>query len=107
MGKGKKMTISCKVCRCKYCGKEIRWFKRKSGKPIPCEPWRVCYKIPEDGNGSETIITLNGDIISADKVWSNNAEGVGYITHFAACQRNQAANGEDNGGDTDGSRQHG
>ena len=98
------MGISCRVCRCKYCGGRILWFRTKQGKYLPCDPGLVCYKVPESGEGSETVITMEGDIISADRVLSNIADNVGYITHFAACQRNQ--NKED-GGDIDGSMQHG
>lgn len=85
--------MSNQICKCKYCGKEIRWFRSKTGKYIPCEPWRVCYKVPEDGNGSEAIVTLDGDIISADKVLSNTAEDVGYIMHFAECERSRTEDG--------------
>lgn len=83
------MGISYQICKCKYCGERILWFKTKKGKYIPCNPGRVCYKIPKDGEGTETIVTVDGDVISADKVQSDVADNVGYMAHFATCSKKQ------------------
>ncbi len=83
------MGISYQICKCKYCGGRILWFKTKKGKYIPCDPGQVCYKVSKDGKGSETIVTADGDVISADKVQSDIADNVGHIAHFATCNRKQ------------------
>lgn len=72
---------------CRYCGEKIIWIQTRAGKNMPCNPEAICYKIPEDGKGKEKIITQNGDVLCADRVHSHEAEGIGYIPHFASCKK--------------------
>ncbi len=72
---------------CKYCGKRIIWRKTAAGKNMPCEPDPICYKVPERGKGSKTILTKDGENITADRVVSSVADGIGYIPHFITCKR--------------------
>ena len=71
--------------RCRYCGKEIFWMKLKSGKKMPCDPGMIGYRIPEEGKGEEAVVTTNGEVIKADRVYDDCADGMGYISHFATC----------------------
>lgn len=75
---------------CKYCGKRILWIKMKSGKSMPCDPKIIGYQIPTEGKGSETLVTSSGSVISADRVYDDNADGLGYISHFATCEGKKA-----------------
>lgn len=75
---------------CKYCGKRILWIKMKSGKNMPCNPEMIGYRIPKEGKGKDTIITIDGAVISADRVYDDNADGIGYISHFATCEGKKA-----------------
>lgn len=52
---------------------------------MPCDPELICYRIPKEGKGTEKIVTQNGMVVSADRVLSNEAGGIGYIPHFATC----------------------
>lgn len=48
---------------CRNCGCHIMWVKTKAGKNMP-----------------------EGEVVCADKVSSESAEGFGYISHFATCK---------------------
>lgn len=93
-----KIGISYQICKCKYYRGRILWFRTKKGRYILCDPDSICYKIPEYGKGSKTIVTLEGDVIFAEKVLSDNADNVGYISHFTTCKKRGK-------GDVDGSSQ--
>ena len=44
-------------------------------------------KLPKAGKkAAEKIVTQAGEVVCADKVESSQAEGVGYISHFATCK---------------------
>lgn len=72
---------------CRYFGKKILWIKLRSGKNMPCDPKTIGYRIPKEGKGSEMIVTSSGSVISADRVYDDNADGLGYISHFATCEK--------------------
>lgn len=72
---------------CAYCGKQIMWIRTKAGKNMPVNPEMISYRRSEPGErGKEKIVTPEGDVVSADRVESDKAEGVGYISHFATCK---------------------
>ena len=48
---------------CRNCGCHIMWVKTKA-----------------------KIVTPEGEVVCADKVSSESAEGFGYISHFATCK---------------------
>lgn len=71
---------------CAYCGRQIMWIRTAAGKNMPVNPEIISYQRPEAGKkAAEKIVTQTGEVISADKVDSAQAEGVGYISHFATC----------------------
>ena len=69
---------------CYGCGRQILWVKTRTGKNMPCNAQLVNYK--RDPGGKEKIVTPSGDVVSGTTV-SNpvEADGVGYISHFATC----------------------
>ena len=47
----------------------------------------INYRRPEAGEkATEKIVTQAGEVVSANRVDSNLAEGIGYISHFATCK---------------------
>ena len=71
---------------CRSCGCQIMWIRTKAGKNMPVNPDFLNYRRPEPGEkATEKIVTTNGDVISANIVNSSEAEGYGYISHFATC----------------------
>jgi hypothetical protein len=69
---------------------------RKPDRIPPGHSWEKCredydsdflnYRRPEPGEkAKEKIVTANGDVISANIVDSRDADGYGYISHFATC----------------------
>lgn len=78
--------------KCRYCGMDIVWIKMKSGKKMPCNPKMIGYRIPKVGKGKESIVTTGGEVISADRVYDDNADGLGYISHFATCEEYKKGN---------------
>ena len=73
---------------CAYCKKQVMWIKTKAGKNMPVNPEMVSYRRPEAGEkATEKIVTQAGEVVSANRVDSNLAEGIGYISHFATCSK--------------------
>ena len=66
---------------CRNCGCQIMWVKTKAGKNMPVDPTMISYRRPK-----EKIVTPEGEVVCADKVSSESAEGFGYISHFATCK---------------------
>jgi hypothetical protein len=52
---------------------------------MPVDPELISYRVPEGRKGAEKIVTPKGEVICADRTDSRQAEGVGYISHFATC----------------------
>lgn len=72
---------------CTYCGRRIMWVRTKAGKNMPVDPTLINYRKPEAGKkAKEKIVTPQGEVVSADIVDSDKAEGYGYISHFATCK---------------------
>lgn len=68
---------------CRSCGDRILWVKTKAQKNMPVNPELINYKqVP---GGKERIVTPEGDVVSGVKVRANEADGYGYISHFATC----------------------
>lgn len=72
--------------RCRYCGMKILWIQMKSGKRMPLNPEMIGYRVPKEGKGEQSIVTTGGEVISANRVYDDNADGLGYISHFATCE---------------------
>lgn len=71
---------------CRSCGCQIMWIKTKAGKNMPVNPQFISYRRPADGEkAKEKIVTPDGDVVSANTVDHEDAEGYGYISHFATC----------------------
>jgi hypothetical protein len=83
--KDMKITSSRRLSVCRYCGRKIIWIQTKAGRNMPCDPELICYRIPEDGKGSERIVTVNGEVVSADRVYGREGNLLGYVPHFATC----------------------
>lgn len=73
---------------CRNCGKQIMWIKTKAGKNMPVNPQMINYRRPETGKkAEEKLVTLQGEIVAADRSNARDAEGFGYISHFATCTK--------------------
>lgn len=60
-------------------------LKTKAGKNMPVNPELVNYKaVP---GGKERIVTPEGVVVAGEKCSVDEAEGCGYISHFATCSR--------------------
>lgn len=71
---------------CRYCGRQIMWIRTKARKNMPVDPQIIGYKRPEGGiKGKDILVTGDGDVVCVDKAGSQEAEGTGYISHFATC----------------------
>ena len=81
------MSSSNPFGTCAYCKKRIMWIRTKAGKNMPVNLEMISYRRPEAGKkAAEKIVTQAGEVVCADKVESSQAEGVGYISHFATCK---------------------
>lgn len=73
---------------CSYCGRRIMWIWTKAGKNMPVDPEMISYRRPEAGKkATDKIVTQTGEVVCADRVESSQAEGTGYISHFATCPK--------------------
>ena len=63
---------------CRNCGCQIMWVKTKAGKNMPVDPTMISYRRPGAGvKAKEKIVTPEGEVVCADKVSSDSAEGFG------------------------------
>ena len=70
---------------CRQCGDRILWIKTKAGKNMPVNPELINYRaVP---GGKERIVTPEGIVVAGEKCKADEAEGCGYISHFATCAR--------------------
>lgn len=68
---------------CRQCGSRILWVKTKAGKNMPVDPKLIDYKaVP---GGKERIVTPDGGVIAGVRCEPMEADGMGYISHFASC----------------------
>lgn len=73
---------------CRNCGKQIMWIRTTAGRNMPVNTNMISYRRPEAGKkAAERIVTSSGEVVAADKVDSDQAEGIGYIPHFATCTK--------------------
>lgn len=73
---------------CRNCGKQIMWIRTKAGKNMPVDPTMISYRRPEaEKKATERFVTYAGEVVEADRVDSSQAEGTGYIPHFATCTK--------------------
>ena len=78
------------MARCKSCGKEIKWMRTVGGKSIPCDPEPVYYRFRL--GAKERIVTPNGEVLpcvllNAETDDLTDADGWGYVSHFATCPK--------------------
>lgn len=74
--------------KCAYCGRQIMWVRTKAGKNMPVDPTMINYRRPDAGKkAEEKIVTPKGEVVSANRASSDEAEGFGYISHFATCKK--------------------
>lgn len=72
------------VSQCRSCGTRIIFIRMKSGKSMPVNPTFVNYK--NNPGGKDRIVLPSGDVIACDaNVSAEEADGYGYISHFATC----------------------
>lgn len=76
------------MSRCKSCGAEIRFIKTISGKSMPVNAEHVYYKYKL--GAKDRVVTPNGEVLpciiyDAEKDDLSQAEGWGYVPHFATC----------------------
>jgi len=70
---------------CRNCGKQILWIKTKAGKNMPVDHTFVNYR--KNPGGKDRIVLPSGDVIACDaNVSVEEADGYGYVSHFATCK---------------------
>lgn len=68
---------------CRRCGNRILWVKTPAGKNMPVDPNLINYRaVP---GGKERIVTPSGAVIAGERCNPEDADGAGYISHFATC----------------------
>lgn len=78
--------MSTTLTACRGCGAKIIWVTMKSGKAMPCDPEPLPYWLGK--KGVYRIVTPNGEVVAASLDGpSREADGIGYISHFATCPR--------------------
>ncbi len=70
---------------CRRCGNRILWVKTPAGKNMPVDPNLINYRA--DPGGKERIVTPSGTVVAGERCNPEEADGVGYISHFATCGR--------------------
>lgn len=72
------------TCKCKRCGKTIKFIRTVNGKSMPCDPGLIPFRL--DG-GKDRIVTHTGKVISGTfEHGDGEVDGYGYISHFATCE---------------------
>lgn len=71
------------ITKCRSCGANIIWIRTKAGKNMPVDAPILSYR--KNPQGKENIVTQSGEVVRGDIVKTSEAEGVGYISHFATC----------------------
>lgn len=69
--------------QCRTCGARIVWIRTKAGKNMPVDPQFVDYKKVQ--NGKERIALPSGEVVAGERCKAGEADGYGYISHFATC----------------------
>ena len=80
------MTGRIMAGKCRICGQRILFIRMKSGKIMPVNDVFINYTL--SGNKKERVVTIEGDVVACDgPVPADEADGFGYISHFATCRR--------------------
>ncbi len=75
--------------RCRSCGARILFIKSTKGRFIPCDTLVTRYKREE--GGKDKIVLESGEVVSCrTDISPEEADGVGYISHFATCPNAKA-----------------
>ncbi len=70
--------------KCRSCGAKIIFLKTKKGHMMPVNP--IITRYAKVDGGKEKIVLDNGDVVSCTtNVKAEDADGVGYVSHFATC----------------------
>ncbi len=69
--------------QCNRCGARIMWVKTKAGKNMPVDPKFVDFK--KIKGGKERLVLPNGEVVAGKRCKACEADGYGYISHFATC----------------------
>ena len=66
--------------KCRYCGREIVFVARKSGKKMPCDPELIPFWW--EPIGEETFVTQHGEMVRGTRDGAaEEITDVGYIPH--------------------------
>lgn len=72
------------IGKCRRCGKRIMFVRMKSGKSMPVDEQFVNFK--KESGGKDRIVLPSGDVVACTAgVSVEEADGYGYISHFATC----------------------
>ena len=81
------MTGLGRTAPCRGCGQEIAFIKTVKGKTMPVNPDSV-YFIP--AGGPNTYVMIDGTVQRGrEPDWTDQGKPtqIGYISHFATCQK--------------------
>jgi len=78
-----KMELYNQFSTCRTCGNRILWVKTESGKNMPVDPELISFR--EVKSGKERIVTPEGRVVAGERISAEEADGFGYISHFATC----------------------
>lgn len=76
--------MSGNIGECRRHGKRIMFVRMKSGKSMPVDTTFVNFK--NEPGGKDRIVLPTGDVLACTAgVSAEEADGYGYISHFATC----------------------
>ena len=76
------------IGKCKSCGQRIIFVRMRSGRSMPVNEQLVNYKLED--KGKDKIVTPEGEVVSCiSGVNADEANGYGYVSHFATCPNAQ------------------
>ena len=73
---------------CRRCGRRILWVVTTNGKRMPCDPEVIRFDRAElfgPDERPESFLTPEGKIHRGIRV--NEGKEMGYVPHFATCDR--------------------
>lgn len=80
------MSSSDPFGTCRFCRQRIMWIKTRAGKNMPVDPHMLSYRKPRgEEKATDKLVTPLGEVVSAIQVNGGEAEGTGYLAHFATC----------------------
>lgn len=78
-----KQNSAGQFSQCNRCGARIMWVKTKAGKNMPVDPQFVDFKKIQ--GGKERLVLPSGEVVAGERCKASEADGYGYISHFATC----------------------